>query len=478
MIGFKKRIILVSGLAIGALLIFYLFFFRESRDNVIYINENGCSPAGLVVKAGSPVTFVNQNEVPVWPASDLHPALNLYPEFNPGEAIAPGKTWQFVFEKTGTWRYHDHLDPEKRGTILVVSRESFIDNLPEESEVMGLCLAKENRDEQLNCWTDYFESVASKKGSEVALEIIKRFKEQDAAFASDCHTVVHTVGEVAYWLYSKNGKLPESGIVSVCGYGFIHGFMQEFGHHDINFTDKVVPTCDHFVNQISYADYEKTVEPIDQCYHGAGHGLLFLYFSDYWDNEAEIVRRGAEDCRALSNDSRIVSNCVYGLFGGIGELYTGGHGYKKELDPADPFKLCRVQENNLKEACYDSFLPVTWVYAKNDIEKTLAYYAKVEERQFLGQAMYNFGDIISHDFWRGLISEKETLAACRSLEPGLYERCLFGFAEGVIRNGLPETAYGKALDFCALVPELETGNQCIEAANEEAKLNQLIGPND
>lgn len=92
-----------------------------SPSVIVFMTDEGFSPAEFSVKAGSRVDFVNKSTTgQYWPASDLHPTHELYSEFDPKEPVMPGKTWSFVFEKTGFWRMHDHLHPDKRGAVTVI----------------------------------------------------------------------------------------------------------------------------------------------------------------------------------------------------------------------------------------------------------------------------------------------------------------------------------------------------------------------
>jgi plastocyanin len=112
-----------------------MFFFFNSRKQVapgeqtkaasqepsvtIHITEEGFSPSEVTVKQGETVEWVNNTSAPRWPASNLHPTHEIYPEFDPMEPVESGKTWSFTFAKAGSWSYHDHLAPNKRGIIEV-----------------------------------------------------------------------------------------------------------------------------------------------------------------------------------------------------------------------------------------------------------------------------------------------------------------------------------------------------------------------
>lgn len=77
------------------------------------------APQNITIKKGDAIVFENKSDKYFWPASNIHPTHGIYPEFDPKDAVAPGSSWNFKFEKIGSWRYHDHLHPYITGTIIV-----------------------------------------------------------------------------------------------------------------------------------------------------------------------------------------------------------------------------------------------------------------------------------------------------------------------------------------------------------------------
>ena len=76
-------------------------------------------PNSLEIKVGDIVVFKNDSPGDFWPASGPHPTHTAYPEFDAKSAIASGKTFDFKFLKAGSWKFHNHLNPEATGTIVV-----------------------------------------------------------------------------------------------------------------------------------------------------------------------------------------------------------------------------------------------------------------------------------------------------------------------------------------------------------------------
>ncbi len=90
-----------------------------SAQNTVTYTDSGFSPSTLTIKKGDAVTFKNMTSGSMWIASSPHPAHTDYPEFDAKRTMAPGETYQFTFTKTGSWKYHNHVNLGKYGTIVV-----------------------------------------------------------------------------------------------------------------------------------------------------------------------------------------------------------------------------------------------------------------------------------------------------------------------------------------------------------------------
>jgi plastocyanin len=87
--------------------------------NVVKITDNGFEPSTLTINAGDTVKFENKSSDDAWPASNVHPTHQLYPGFDAKKPLLPGDSYEFTFTKTGSWGYHNHLEPDVQGTIVV-----------------------------------------------------------------------------------------------------------------------------------------------------------------------------------------------------------------------------------------------------------------------------------------------------------------------------------------------------------------------
>ena len=86
---------------------------------VIY-TDDGYLPNEVSIKRGDIVEFRNESDTFFWPASDIHPTHTIYPAFDPLRPIESGNSWSFRFEEAGTWRFHDHIQSHRVGTITVL----------------------------------------------------------------------------------------------------------------------------------------------------------------------------------------------------------------------------------------------------------------------------------------------------------------------------------------------------------------------
>lgn len=96
-------------------------------DHTVTYTDSGFSPAVLTTKKGETITFQNASSRDMRVSSAPHPIHDAYPTtggcisstFDSCADIPPGQSWSFTFDIIGTWKYHDHLNLGKYGTIVV-----------------------------------------------------------------------------------------------------------------------------------------------------------------------------------------------------------------------------------------------------------------------------------------------------------------------------------------------------------------------
>jgi plastocyanin len=115
---------------------------ESTTETQIMITDSGFEPRTVTINAGDTLTFVNENSVARWPASNRHPTHTNYPAdyaggsygssrgcngegdtkdgaFDACKRLSAGEQFAFTFNEVGTWQYHDHNNPATGGTVIV-----------------------------------------------------------------------------------------------------------------------------------------------------------------------------------------------------------------------------------------------------------------------------------------------------------------------------------------------------------------------
>ena len=93
---------------------------HTGTTHIVEISEDGFSPNHIEILAGDSVEFVNTGQLDHWPASNVHPTHELSPDFDARRPILPGGSWTFTVFRAGLWGFHDHLNPQNMGQVVVL----------------------------------------------------------------------------------------------------------------------------------------------------------------------------------------------------------------------------------------------------------------------------------------------------------------------------------------------------------------------
>lgn len=106
---------------------------QSNSDRQVVYTNSGYSPAELIVNIGDTVIWKNESSQSLWTASSLHPVHGAYGgtslqehcpdkennDFDECKSSQTGELWPFTFNKAGTWKYHNHLNPSHFGQVIV-----------------------------------------------------------------------------------------------------------------------------------------------------------------------------------------------------------------------------------------------------------------------------------------------------------------------------------------------------------------------
>lgn len=84
----------------------------------VVLGASGFSPATVIIKAGAKVVWTNKSGGMATVNSDPHPQHTDYAPLNLGR-FSDGGTLELVFDKAGTYKYHNHLNASQTGTVIV-----------------------------------------------------------------------------------------------------------------------------------------------------------------------------------------------------------------------------------------------------------------------------------------------------------------------------------------------------------------------
>jgi len=86
----------------------------------VTITKDGFTPASIKVKKDQAVEWINDDGTPHSIASDPHPSHDQLPGLDSIDPLNTGESYLFTFETTGTYTYHDDVNPDKfKGTVIV-----------------------------------------------------------------------------------------------------------------------------------------------------------------------------------------------------------------------------------------------------------------------------------------------------------------------------------------------------------------------
>lgn len=418
------------------------FSYPTSWNYKILLRDNGFYPAEISIRKGDTVTFVSETGKEFWPASDIHPTHGTYPEFDPQKPIVPGKSWSFIFEKTGKWKYHDHLNPLHRGVVVVEDKN-------ENSIQYTICAEGDNNAE---CWRKRIGEALDAGGLAFAFDVLADFYVASPSFAADCHGFVHELGKAAYEKFSQGEELDITPKTSYCGYGFYHGFIET-----LLWTSRDMKEARRFCAYVDEKLSRERSGAATACYHGIGHGVVDGSDPRAWGDAHKMIESGIAICKSVSETEFQKYLCATGVFNSI-EVLARDSKYKITELLENPFQLCHNQPTLYREPCYTNMIPAVLTLTGNNFEKAAEY---IEEQiqyadeptidGFTNREMVILS--LFHEFMRGNIDTPDYatrgVGLCRSLPEHSRLSCVEGIADGHMKYGKPGMEYIKVLSFCA-----------------------------
>lgn len=272
-----RRALIIT--AFGALLITVagaVFSYREAKeqeraaadaaplfDYEVRYTADGYEPDRLDIPIGSRVAFQNVSDIPMWTASDPHPIHSDFSVFDSRRAYLPGETYIFQFTETGTFGFHNHDKSIHRGIIRVADPDNpapVIDKTKESHRA--------TRDELL--------TLLDASDPNSVFTLIDAI-DGNYTLSRDCHDIAHDLGHRAYEMFGFSGamtfnnpdRLSHTSVDDMCAGGYMHGILEEVFLHQPELEKNPGAIC------VSIPEDNR-----GSCFHGVGHGLMFIHKRD------------------------------------------------------------------------------------------------------------------------------------------------------------------------------------------------------
>lgn len=431
----RRSITILIGATIAA--VFAGTALIKSSDGSITIEAraDGFHPSDAVVSVGDTVTFVPKAGKAIWPASDPHPVHTGEPAFDSMAPVEPGQSWSFVFDKPGTYGFHDHLDVSAYGRITVLA----------EGESAGgrldSCSGDASRAGSY-CFDMRLKEIVKEDGVSAAFAALAESYDSGNV-ASACHWSAHRIGEQAYEEQKLGRPLDMAKETYYCGFGFYHGYLEAMLRDDPdpeNQREMVVAFCDEAQRQLGG-------EARDNCYHGTGSG----YTENpperrVWGNPELVVAPGLQICERLFGDTREWEMCTTGVYA-VPANFMSEDSYGFFLDPEDPFRFCASQDKRLHRACYGEFAAKLVKVTKGDLSKVVRYAERIDDRG-IAKLVTTVGAAVTMQEAVLRDDNSSFIDACQSFPSDLRDQCIDGVVWGFLYHGRIGEEHVKAMAFC------------------------------
>ena len=448
--GFFIGFAVLATVALGAILLFP----TSARPAVsakppegyrILRTATGFSPSNLIIPKGEAVTFATELSEPFWPASNIHPTHQIYPEFDPGRPLEVGEEWSFTFAREGRFRFHDHLFASAGGLVVVIDPTKRLATAPARLHDCENVPA----DGKVSCWDELLAYTLREKGFDRAFDLFIALYRTEPNVPKGCHGWGHALGEEAYKLYREGEQFELRPEASYCGYGFYHGFLE-------NLVGETGDASEAYAFCIGVRDGKDAELKYNNCIHGIGHGgaASIIESPEMQGKYQESIDQGIALCRSFTEDPAELRNCFDGVFNELVlDMWNSKYGLSREklFLQNDPFAFCEAQTRVLQPSCYFEYMGVFEQVFDGDFERAAHYVARAISNDTLGAIALKK---LSADFMQGDIvneSYEENVRVCRTLREKLEEACVGGIGVGLIAHGEPGREYLKAVPFCASV---------------------------
>ncbi|OGE33630.1 hypothetical protein A3C59_00100 [Candidatus Daviesbacteria bacterium RIFCSPHIGHO2_02_FULL_36_13] len=425
----------------------------HSEVQTVVMSEDGFEPSQVTVDENSTVLFLNKDKVDRWPASNIHPTHDLYPEFDPTKPIAPGQSWVFIPKNKGQWKYHDHLFPHFRGTLIVVKeKDGPVSEIKDDVGIENFFTKIKNL--FLNFYGKFSTSflrlsinssslkikdiedvkkVFDVKGSVETWSFFKQTFKGEAGSSGNVHDMAHLIGSLVFEKEGFEG-------IAICSadyaFGCYHGFLDKAFEKNLDNLENAEIACSS-LGPINSG-------PVASCIHGIGHGVASFYNTSDLKNSlmaCNSLKTGSNYCHdgVFMEFARGASSSFYPLSDRLspcsnlreefGDLYSFACGRNQpevlmqrfNLSFEEVIDICSTSDDaQFKSACFDT-LGFKLANTANSPDGIIAGCSKINDAEFMARCTEAAaGELIFQEVpgW-----QTKAPFVCNFLKSPFYESC-------------------------------------------------------
>jgi hypothetical protein len=184
----------------------------------------------------------------------------------------------------------------------------------------------------INISKEKFKNIVLENDSKYAIDLLKEDSKNDKQVLSICHDILHQIGHTSFHKY-KNLTQVLLFQDDFCNSGYLHGVFEEYFSVSNDAIQELPKLCEK--------DFSRKFDQW-QCYHGIGHGLMYLTGGD--------LDKSLKLCNETLNTEENKGYCYNGVYMEIFNTQV----LAKEInfvDKNDPSLIC-LNRNIDKDSCY------------------------------------------------------------------------------------------------------------------------------
>lgn len=295
--------------------------------------------------------------------------------------------------------------------------------------------------QQLQCLVEVVIESARMEGIGPAVGKVSALLQQYPALQNECHAIMHRVGEEAYSLYATGVPLEVDTSITMCTYGFYHGFITAAVTIEGSFA-QAQAFCASVNAQLAQKGFNTELE----CYHGFGHAVVDDHVAAQFSNAHAVASNALSLCDELAENTIRYQNCAGGVYNAIANIFVDGTFAWPEIAAQDG-TFCEDQPSLLQETCYGYFARVILASHAGDFPQSLLSMGREVADTYKSGVIENLALMYM------VSAEKKTaftdaVVACKEIVPAHAPFCIAGLAVGVMQSAKTGEEFSGASAVC------------------------------